>query len=499
MRTGRDMTFRRGLTRILSFIMVTAFIVFIATRQQPSVAQASNSSSNKVVIRSDRALTINDQPFFPLGFFHVSLDGTEAKRLSDMRLIAAGGFNTFLCTEIGSDANFGSLLDEADKSGIYVIPGVTNPSLANNLNFVNLYKNYEALLGYYIADDADTSTFIDSNPATRPASVKNINTQIKAADPNHITTLALSGLIENMPNYMDVSDTAAMESYPVPIPGLSLNDTNVTFTNAQIASQQSNRPIWGSLQSFPWSGYRAPTYDEIRVMSYTSIINNVKGIIFYTFFHTGWDIGQQSTYWQDLQKLPPEINKITPYILNGSYRQISTGFQYEVYAASWVYNNRILVIAVDSSDINAHNISLSLPITATKANVLLAGSDGLSLANNKLSGTIAPHQVMAYVLDTNNLPATSIAINKIASQTNAKPGDQITYQLLATNPTTENYINVNISDAIPENSEYVQGSASSGVSCDTSGCDKTSKSLSWILPKLAPGGEAQLKFTVILK
>jgi hypothetical protein len=83
--------------------------------------------------------------------------------------------------------------------------------------------------------------------------------------------------------------------------------------------------FWQVPQAFDWANYRkgedpakyrAPTYDEVRTMTYLALINGAKGLIYYSFFdlrrdHLGFD-----ARWRDVSRIGQEVRDLTPAILS---------------------------------------------------------------------------------------------------------------------------------------------------------------------------------------
>lgn len=396
---------KRLIVLLLVLLVLIGTFAYVLYRNKSGKEKISADvlSPITVAVRPDGTTLVDNEPFFPLGFFHVSFSGDgdyeqhTAKRIADLKTMAAGGFNTMIFEPLESGENLTPFFTEANNLGIKTIVGGSMPDNPNyTMDWLNQYKIHKSLMGYYIADDANWEDKYS------PTAILGVNQERKADDPNRLTIIALAG-DNKLSDYMNVSDVVGTESYPVPTQ--SLDATRYAVEPTVAAGKPFNRPVWGFLQSFAWTGYRAPTIAEVRVMSYSSIISGVKGIVFYTFFG-GWDLSQHPDLWEGMKTLPPEIAKLSPYLLDGTYSKLSTSSPSETYAASWEKDGKMVVLAVNSTDANK-NISLTLPKTPTsQPTEFLANSAGLTLNGNILSGEMQPQQVMAYVIDTvTSIPA----------------------------------------------------------------------------------------------
>lgn len=138
-------------TLLITLLLALASISFLP----PAYAQESHRipKADYAILPSAtqlRPLTRNGKPFFPIGAYGIPADCTIPE-LHD------AGWNTLLL--ILGEANLAQELDECAVSGISVITNMTVPVYANDreqvASFINQYKSYPAMLGYYIADEPE--------------------------------------------------------------------------------------------------------------------------------------------------------------------------------------------------------------------------------------------------------------------------------------------------------------------------------------------------------
>ncbi len=360
------------------------------TSQAPSLANTiiqSTSLANTPTIASVNPNTLsiqaNGKPVFPFGFYHVSPYGNQqTKRLTDLRTIASAGFN-IMAVPIG--LNNGAFLDEAGKSGVYII-GEFND---DPMSVIKAFKNKPAILGWNVADDVD-----DGKKTV--AEVTKFSNQVKAADPQHLTYE--SGYTTNrIANFVRSADLVAMQTYP--IPAEELNSTNYSLTAAIKATTPALRPLIANLQAFAWQGSRAPRPTELRNMTYQALVDGVKGIIYYTYYDSTWDMTKNPAVWNELKSLTPEIKQLTPFLLNGKRTKITTA-DYTVFAGLWTYQNQSIAVVINTSSTATKTVNISLPVSSLRGVTPMFANRpaGIVVNNGKLSGSIKAEGVHVYRL-----------------------------------------------------------------------------------------------------
>lgn len=340
----------------------------------------SSAFAADVSIRADGTTIVNSKPFFPFGFYHVSpYDNEATKRLNALRKIADAGFNTMF---VPLDLEDGSFVDEATRLGVYII-GEFND---NTISVVNTYKKKPAILGWLVADDAD-------NGKQTPEQVFQFHNQVKVADPQHVTYL--SGYNpKKIGQFMNSADLVAMQSYPVNFEPLSSTDYSIS---GAVKTSPSYRPIIANLQTFAWQGSRAPSFKEVRNMTYQSLINGVKGVIYYTYYDSTWDMSSNPNLWNGIKSLVPEIKQLSPTLLDGQLTKINTGVE-DVFAGFWKYQNQAVVVVINTSRRSTRTVSIPLPSQRTSGvEPMFSGRpSGMAVIGSKLSGSIKPEDVHVY-------------------------------------------------------------------------------------------------------
>lgn len=363
---------------------------------QAGTVSASTSPTNSSV-REDRVILVNGQPFFPFGMYHDSIDSpdwstTNTKRLNDLKQIIAAGFNT-IHPQIGGnfDADI-TFLDEANRNGIYVLP---NFSYARRTEIVDSYKSHPAILGWNIADDVD----IPANGFS-VGGILDWKSDVKSIDPSRITFVS-SVLPNRMESFINTADVVGFQSYRIdndPAVLKPLRENYYFLYAATEAGKRNNKPIVATLQAFPWEN-QPPTSRQLRNMTYGALINDVQGILYYSYFYKGWELSQNSDLWNELKSLVTEFKRLEPVLLGGSWKRLNSGID-DLFAAEWTYQGSVYVVAINTSPTDSIKASIPIPETVTGSieTVFSNRPSGMSLDGGKLTGSIGSEDVHVYRL-----------------------------------------------------------------------------------------------------
>ncbi len=359
------------------------------------ISSCGSSHAATTAVRPDGVILKDGTPFYPFGFYFDGYNIAKDIRLADLATMADGGFNV-IATNI--DNVDGPLFDLAASRGVGVFMEFNDPN-DTILQQVQRWKDHPALFAWQIADDVD-------NGRKTPESVRAAHDSIKTVDNTHITYASAGhpnpGTGHDwVGNYMNVSDTLAMQSYP--IPGEQLSAANSTLKTFHSAAPPG-KALFANTQAFQWEGKRAPTPDEVRNMTYVAYINGMKGIIFYTFRTDYWNLQENAALWAQMRALAQENAIMRPWLLNGQMtRQVDTGAQrYNVFCSYWTYNGKLYIMFANVSG-NNRNTSVVLPEGTTGPAVpLFPGTPSGMTFNNAtrtISGTVQSRKVHVYELN----------------------------------------------------------------------------------------------------
>ncbi len=349
-------------------------------------------SEQGVRVRADGALLVDGQPFFPYGFALYPQYNTEEFRPETLRSIAASGFNTL---HAPIRMNYPELQADAAALGMRLIAEIYPYELddAGIVRAIRHVKDGPALLAYAIADDVDDGEYYTPELVTR------INRLVKTVDRQHPTYI--SGFVPQRINlFMQSADTVAMQSYPI---GKTyweyarIGHVNYALATAIAAARPFNRPVIANLQAFAWPEQREPTAVEIRNMTYQALVNNVRGIIYYTYNDGYWRLEEHPAVLQALRDLAPEVRRLAPVLLDGVYTPLPTS-KPDLLAAQWRYGDEVYVMVVNATDrASAVTVNLAVPVSGPAKPVFDRRPEGMTFNAGRLQGSLDPMAVHVYV------------------------------------------------------------------------------------------------------
>lgn len=385
------------LISIIIFTLAAAQIFKFASYCPAAVATpiAQNPKNQRIVeIRADGTTVIDNQPFFPFGFYHVSWESTAQERKLALRDIAAAGFNTIHASATNVD-DYGEFLDEAERLGVYVL---TEQNSIGLLNLINAFKQKPAVLGWSIADDVDNGKWSVDN-------LLKSHQQAKTADPNHITYV--SGYSNKIKQFANCSDVIARQSYPIKWrKPEELPATYSDISDARAAAAKFNRSTYANLQTYNWDshpskkydGSQAPTFQEVRNMTYQALLAGTKGILYYTYHDSSWHLPDYPDLWEGVKSLVPEVKSISPLLLDGDFQNIDTKMS-NIVAGIWTNNNQGIAVVVNSNYGKPRAVALELPIAVREVRSMFQNRPaGMEVKEGKLFGSIEPLDVHVYRL-----------------------------------------------------------------------------------------------------
>lgn len=351
----------------------------------PGPQQATETS---VAHRQDGTIMINNRPFFPFGFYHVSwaAGGTIDQRLGDLKKLGSSGFN-LLITEPLSDQDvtqYSSFLESARSNGVYVL------SYGLSLSSVARVEHEPSVLGFKLADD--------SNALTTPQQILQRRAAIKKIAPNKLTYISLSvGYDRPETRYFGVSDMVGNQSYPIGDDNINVV-YNVMRSTVTSALAHNTVPI-ANLQTFAWSpGRPLPSAQELHNMTYQALMAGVKGVVYYAYRSKEVDLNQQPQLWSELQQLSQQVSLLAPSLLISQRTELADGRASRPLVVTFRGRGGNYLMALNNSRSQLQEVKVKLP-----GRVLLTplfGTDAdLTVSTQTVQGHLKPLEVAIYSLN----------------------------------------------------------------------------------------------------
>jgi hypothetical protein len=265
----------------------------------------SNEEQKVVKGRMEFINNINRQDnFFPIGIYGIS----SPQSLSEIK---KAGFNTAVIPSEGELVKIAS--DMEMKVIVNISSGIDDPNHVSS-SITSLAAS-PALLSWYIADEPEISPNI---PEALLPLVKKLN----HLDPVHPTCVAMNRawLVSN---YQMVNNLFFMDEYPFPNMPLTWFTESLDQARNIIGSQR----LWSVVQAFGGPKYqdsgwpRFPTYQEIRALTYLSIIHGATGILYYCY--PGAFANKDD--WNNLTRVISELNFLYPWLTKPNCTQGKNG------------------------------------------------------------------------------------------------------------------------------------------------------------------------------
>jgi hypothetical protein len=330
-------------------------------------------------VKTDRltgGLIVNKLPFFPFGFYcyspvYPSLPEEEVVKgfnvISPYQKIRSETLNerkAYMdrCAVLGMKVHY-NLLSVSGGGGVgSKIDGLGDDEKRERLiEEIKTFRDHPALLSWYISDEPNGTT-------VTPEQLEKIYRIVKEIDPWHPVSIVFMAPFITARKYSDALDIVMADPYPIPdhpvtLPGEVADQLRTEF--------RGKRPFWIVPQAFGggelWS--REPTIQEIRSMTWQSIINGATGIQY--FVRQGLNyFPKSSATWSECGRMAMEVAELTPWLLSDEEPLHVESYSKNVLVSSRIHNGQLIIMAVNKIN---EPVSTSFRITGLyngKARVL---------------------------------------------------------------------------------------------------------------------------------
>jgi len=309
-------------------------------------------------VKTDRltgGLIVNNRDFFPFGFYCYS---PVQQPLAEEEVVK--GFNMMSpyqkilpenfgerkaymdrCAELGMKVHY-NLLSVSGGGGVSSqIEGISDQEKKERLlNEIRTFMDHPALLAWYISDEPNGFNI-------PPSTLEEIYRTIKEADPWHPVSIVFMAPFSSARKYADCMDIVMADPYPVP--NGSVNQAGEVARQLR-NSFEGRKPVWIVPQAFGGGEWwqREPTIQEMRTMTFQSIVNGARGIQY--FIRHGLNSFPKSTAaWNECGRMAMEIAEMTPWLLSDEKPFPVSSSTGDVIVTSTLHEGRLMVIAVNKA------------------------------------------------------------------------------------------------------------------------------------------------------
>jgi hypothetical protein len=358
-------------------------------------------------VKTDRltgGLIVNGRPFFPFGFYcyspvHPALPEEEVVKgfnmISPYQRIAAGNINerkAYMdrCAQLGMKVHY-NLLSVTGGGGVgSTIDSITEGEKRELLiNEIKIFMDHPALLAWYISDEP-------TGNKVSPETLEDIYRFVKKTDPWHPVSIVFMAPFKSAVDYANALDIVMADPYPVPdLPPSMVGDVARSLKK----SFTGKSPVWIVPQVFGGGEHwrREPTYQEVRSMTWQSVIQGATGIQY--FVRNGLNSFPKSTAtWGECGKIAQEINVLKPWLLSDEETFPVTSLSKNILVTSRFHNGQLVILVVNRvNEPQRAEIRIEKAVSG-KAEVMFENRS-VPLTGGFLADIIAPFGSQAYKID----------------------------------------------------------------------------------------------------
>jgi hypothetical protein len=295
------------------------------------------------------------------------------------------------CAQIGMKVHY-NLLSVSGGGGVGSrIAGLSAKERRKRLiDEITMFRDHPALLGWYIADEPNGYKIA-------PAILEEIYNTIRECDPWHPVSIVFMAPFLSSRRYENSLDIVMADPYPLP----DLPVTLVGDVAGQLHEQfEGKRPVWMVPQAFGggelWK--REPTYQEIRSMTWQSIINGATGIQYFVRQGPNY-FPKSANTWSECGRVAMEVAELTPWLLSDEDPLPAESSSKNILVSSRIHDGKLVVIAINKIN-EPVNASIRIQGVADKKARSIFENRMVNVNNGTLNDYLPPFGTHAYLIDT---------------------------------------------------------------------------------------------------
>ena len=389
-----------------------------ATYQATTKLVVLSYKSNEV--KTDRltgGLIVNKRQFFPFGFYcyspvYPTLPEEEVVKgfnmISPYQKIIPQTLNerkAYMdrCAQLGMKVHY-NLLSVSGGGGVgSKIEGLSDEEKRNRLIAAILtFRDHPALLGWYISDEPTGNKI-------SPEKLEEIYLTVKENDPWHPVSIVFMAPFLSSRKYINALDIVMADPYPVP----DIPVTIVGDVAGQLKAEfNGKKPVWMVPQAFgggEWWG-REPTIQEMRSMTWQSIIKGASGIQY--FVRQGLNYFPKSAAtWGECGRMAIEVAELTPWLLSDEETLPVESYSQNVIVSSRLHNGQLIVMAVNKINGPVGSVIRINGVNNGKAGLLFENRS-VAVTGGLITDQLAPFGSQVYLINLKTEKPALTASNK---------------------------------------------------------------------------------------
>ncbi len=356
-------------------------------------------------VKTDRltgGLVVNRKPYFPFGFYcysPVNLKLPEEEIVKGFNMmspyqnihpstIADRKAYMDRCAEIGMKVHY-NLLSVSASTGPKADTIPEEEKTRRLINEVKTFMNHPALLAWYISDEPNGFKI-------EPGILEKIYNTVRETDPWHPVSMVFMAPFMASRKYSAAFDIVMADPYPVPTMPIDMVDGLARQLNDEFTGK---KPQWMVIQAFGGGEWweREPTFQEIRSMTWQSVVNGSTGIQYFIRWGLNY-FPKSAATWNECGKISLEIAELTPWLLSEEKPLRVESGSPSVIVTSRQYKGRLAVIAVNRKN---EPVASTIKINgygSGKASVIFENRT-INVYGGMISDNIAPYGSQTYMID----------------------------------------------------------------------------------------------------